>query len=103
MSKLWVYNHQDLGEPPHVDGSPICRPVVPLVVVVELLALLGVLDSGSPISVANADLFTWMGVDVDATGRCTRCRSALEGASSERRCSASSCSFDHPTEPTISH
>ena len=27
--------------------------------------MLGVLDSGSPVSVANADLFRWLGIDVD--------------------------------------
>ncbi len=62
----WVYPHQDLGEPVHVDGSPILRPVVPLVVAPGLPAVLGVLDSGSPISIANVDLFTWLGIDVDA-------------------------------------
>lgn len=27
--------------------------------------MLGVLDSGSPVSVANADLFRWLGIDID--------------------------------------
>lgn len=31
-----------------------------------MAAVLGVLDSGSPISVANADLFALLGVDIDA-------------------------------------
>ena len=66
MPGTWVYAHQDLGEPVHVDRSPILRPVVPLIVASDLPAVLGVLDSGSPISVANADLFTWLGVDIDS-------------------------------------
>jgi hypothetical protein len=47
MPRLWNYAHQDLGEPSFVDGSPILRPVVPLVVSTELPAVLGVLDSGA--------------------------------------------------------
>ena len=66
MGDTWVYHHQDLGEPVHVDGSPILRPVVPLIVGAELPAVLGVLDSGSPISVASADLFAFLGVDIEA-------------------------------------
>ena len=65
MESSWVYPHQDLGEPLHVDGTPVLRPVVLLIVTAELPAMLGVLDSGSPVSVANADLFRWLGVDID--------------------------------------
>ena len=63
----WVYAHRDLGEPLHADGSPILRPVVPLVVASDVPAVLGVIDSGSPVSVGSADLFGWLGVDLDAT------------------------------------
>lgn len=65
MESNWVFPHQDLGEPLHVSGTPVLRPVVPLIVAPELPAMLGVLDSGSPVSVANADLFRWLGIDVD--------------------------------------
>jgi hypothetical protein len=65
VESSWVYPHQDLGEPLHVDGSPVIRPVVPLVVAPGLPAVLGVLDSGSPVSVANADLFGWLGIDIE--------------------------------------
>ena len=65
MESSWVYPHQDLGEPLHVDGTPVLRPVVPLILTPELPAMLGVLDSGSPVSVANADLFRWLGIDID--------------------------------------
>jgi len=37
-----------------------------LIINAELPAVLGVLDSGSPISVASADLFTFLGVDIEA-------------------------------------
>jgi hypothetical protein len=65
MPVAWVYTHQDLGESVHADGSPILRPIVPLVIRVGVPAVLGVLDSGSPISVANADLFARLGVDIE--------------------------------------
>lgn len=65
MPGRWVYAHQDLGELVHVDGSAMVRPVVSLDVVAGMAAVLGVLDSGSPISVANADLFALLGVDID--------------------------------------
>ena len=82
MGDTWVYRHQDLGEPVHVDGSSILRPVVPLIVADVLPAVLGVLDSGSPISVASEDLFAFLGVDIVADEPCMRFRSALAEASS---------------------
>ena len=65
MPRAWTYPHQDLGEPVHVDGSAVVRPVVPLVISGLMPAVLGVLDSGSPISVADADLFAPLGIDVE--------------------------------------
>jgi len=64
---VWSYDHQDLGEPHLLDGSPVLRPVVPLIVSDDLTTVLGVLDSGSPVSVADAAVFRWLGIDVDAT------------------------------------
>jgi hypothetical protein len=63
----WVYLHQDLDEPPYPDGSRVLRPAVPLVISPGLPSVLGVLDSGSPASVANAKLFGELGVDIDRT------------------------------------
>ena len=63
MSTSWSYPHQDLGEPLHFDGSPVLRPVVPVLIAETLPAVIGVLDSGSPISVANWDLLGPLGVD----------------------------------------
>lgn len=65
MGDTWVYHHQDLGESVHVDGAPLLRPVVPLIVAVGLPAVLGVLDSDSPISVGSSDLFAFLGVDIE--------------------------------------
>lgn len=61
----WIYPHRDLDEPPYPDGSPVLRPVVPVVVSSGLPAVLGVLDSGSPASVADATLFDMLGVDLE--------------------------------------
>jgi hypothetical protein len=61
----WVYTHRDLDEPPYPDGSPVLRPAVPVVVSPSLPAVLGVLDSGSPASVADATLFDLAGVDIE--------------------------------------
>lgn len=61
----WVYAHQNLGEPVHFDGSLVVRPVVPIEASAGIAAVFGVLDSGSPISVANAELFELLGVDID--------------------------------------
>ncbi len=65
MVDRWVYAHRDLGEPSHVDGSPLTRPVVPIEPAAGMAAVLGVLDSGSPISVANAEVFALLGVNID--------------------------------------
>jgi hypothetical protein len=60
----WIYAHRDLGEPLLPDGSPVRRPVVPLLVPPFSEDFLAVVDSGSPISLADEQLFTWLGVDV---------------------------------------
>lgn len=60
----WSYPHRDLGERPIREGSAILRPVVTLKVEVLSEDLLAVVDSGSPISVADAQLFEWLGVDL---------------------------------------
>ncbi len=67
MARVWEFAHQDLGEPPFVDGTAILRPVVPLMLAADLPAVFGVLDSGSPVSVASNDVFRWLGVDPDAS------------------------------------
>jgi hypothetical protein len=61
---IWTYPHRDIGEPPLPDGTPIRRPFVPLQVPLVSEDLLAVIDSGSPISVADAQLFKWLGVDI---------------------------------------
>jgi hypothetical protein len=61
----WIYPHQDLDEAPYPDGSRVLRPVVQLVVAPGIPSVLGVLDSGSPASIADSTLFDRLGVDVD--------------------------------------
>ena len=62
----WVYPHQNFDEPAFADGSPILRPVVPLILSPDRPAAIDVLGSGSPLSVADADLFSWLDMDVEA-------------------------------------
>ena len=61
----WTYPHISLNESPHPDGTPILRPVVPLTLASHSTQLAGVIDSGSPISAANAALFRDIGIDID--------------------------------------
>lgn len=60
----WRYAHQHLGEPPLPDGQPILRPIVTVAVSNHPQVLLAVVDSGSPISVADATLFSRFGIDL---------------------------------------
>ncbi|HWL45384.1 MAG TPA: hypothetical protein VNQ73_20750 [Ilumatobacter sp.] len=61
----WTYHHRSLGEALYPDGTEVTRPVVPVLTAPGESQLLGVLDTGSPTSVANARLFAQLGVDVD--------------------------------------
>lgn len=65
MGLVWTYSHQDLGESRKINGAAVLRPTVPLIVAPHPPAVLGVVDSGSPISVCNAELFKWLGIDVE--------------------------------------
>lgn len=60
----WSYPHRDLGEPALPDGSVVSRPTVRVHIEGLSENLLAVVDSGSPISVADAQLFSWLGVDL---------------------------------------
>jgi hypothetical protein len=62
---IWIYPHVDLEESPHPDGSPVLRPVVPVMRAPGSAQLRGVIDSGSPICTANAALFGQFGIDID--------------------------------------
>ena len=64
MRTAWTYPHRDLGEPALPDGTRVRRPTVPLQIGSFSEDLLAVVDSGSPISVADAQLFKWLGVDL---------------------------------------
>ena len=64
LAKEWTYAHRDLGEPALPDGTPVRRPVVPLLIAPHAEEFLAVVDSGSPISLADAQLFHWLGIDL---------------------------------------
>ena len=55
---------RDLGEPPLADSSPVRRPTVPLLTL-KTERHLGVIDTGSPVSVTSIGLLRRAGVDVD--------------------------------------
>lgn len=63
MARRWAYPHCDLGEPNLPDGSMVRRPVVTVAPLASTQVLLAVVDSGSPISVADARLFDRLGID----------------------------------------
>ncbi len=65
MAECWAYAHVDLGEPHLPDGSIVRRPVVTVAPVNSAQILLAVVDSGSPISVADARLFQRLGIDTE--------------------------------------
>jgi hypothetical protein len=60
----WVYPHVDFGEPALPNGASICRPAVPVSGISIHQTIFGVIDSGSPISVADSHLFERLGVDI---------------------------------------
>jgi hypothetical protein len=61
---LWVFPHLDLGEPALPDGSLIRRPVVTVAARESEIPLRAVVDSGSPISVADSTLFSRLGINL---------------------------------------
>jgi hypothetical protein len=60
----WTYEHRDLDEPHLPDGSPILRPCVEVSVRTDAVYL-GVIDSGSPITVADPAFVTEAGIDLE--------------------------------------
>lgn len=64
---MWRYAHRDLSEPHLLDGSPILRPCVEVTTGVATHAYVGVVDSGSPISVADPAFVAEAGVDLART------------------------------------
>lgn len=61
----WVYPLRDLAESPFPDGSPILRPAVPILIPDQTSVHLGVLDSGSPLSVTSRRFARRAGIDLD--------------------------------------
>lgn len=60
----WRYPHVDLGERPLPDGSAIRRPCVTVASERSGIAHIGVVDSGSPISVADPAFLVHLGIDL---------------------------------------
>lgn len=65
MPERWAFAHVDLGEPMLPDGTAIRRPVVAVATVGSSQRLRAVVDSGSPLSVADALLFARLGIDLE--------------------------------------
>lgn len=59
----WRYSHSDLGEAVLPDGQSILRPVVTVSVASSAIEYVAVVDSGSPISIADSGLFARFGID----------------------------------------
>lgn len=60
----WRYEHLDLNETALPDGTPVRRPVVTIGAPGSVLDYTAVVDSGSPVSVADARLFASLGIDI---------------------------------------
>lgn len=60
----WTYPHRDLDEPHLPDGLPILRPCVEVSPVGTHAVYLGVIDSGSPVTVADPAFVTEAGIDL---------------------------------------
>jgi hypothetical protein len=60
----WRYEHLDLNEASLPDGSAVRRPVVTVGAHGSEREYVAVVDSGSPVSVADARIFTSLGIDL---------------------------------------
>jgi len=63
----WVYPWRALGEAPFPDGTSIVRPAVPFLVAGHEQVHLGVVDSGSPLTVTSRDVAVRAGIDITST------------------------------------
>ena len=62
----WRYSNSDLGEAVLPDGQSILRPVVTVSVASSAIEYVAVVDSGSPISIADSGLFARFGIDPES-------------------------------------
>ena len=101
----WRYEHVDLDEPRLPDGSLVRRPVVPVGAAGSLRDYMGVIDSGSPLSVADRRLFPSLGIDIDSDDPLFTSRWGSAERSAACRSSRLSWYCDHPQVrlPTASH
>ena len=63
--KAWRYEHLDLNEASLPDGRTIRRPVVTVGGPGIVRDYIAVVDSGSPVSVADSRLFPSLGIDIE--------------------------------------
>ena len=61
---LWQYGHRYLGEEALPDGQPVLRPMVTVGAPGLAEEYEALVDSGSPISIANSELFGKFGIDL---------------------------------------
>ncbi len=61
----WRYEHLDLNEASLPDGRTIRRPVVTVGAPGTVRDYIAVVDSGSPVSVADSRLFPSLGIDIE--------------------------------------
>lgn len=67
----WRYPHRDLGEHPFPDGALVRRLVVVVAPARSVRRYLAVVDSGSPITIADSEFIRSCGVDPDGEGLMT--------------------------------
>lgn len=67
LAGAWSYPHRDLDEPRLLDGLPIARPCVEVSTGTTNHVYLGVVDSGSPICVADPAFVAEAGIDLYRT------------------------------------
>ncbi len=79
----WSYGHQDLGESPLPDGSRVLRPCVLIAAPGSANRYLGVVDSGSPLTVADPVFLRACGVDPDTATPVMRVPLHLGGRSGD--------------------
>ena len=63
-SAVWRFPHRNLGEHPLPDGTPILRPSVVISPGTADTPHVGVVDSGSPITVADPAFVASAGIDI---------------------------------------
>ena len=64
--RTWRYEHLDLNEASLPDGSTVRRPVVTVGAPGSVRDYIAVVDSGSPVSVADSRIFASLGINIES-------------------------------------